>query len=615
LQRELETQEEWEECLAMEGLWVVDVYQEWCGPCQALQGNFRRLKNELGDSLLQFAMAKSDTIDALEQYRGRCEPTFLFYSGGILVSFVHGANAPKVLRTVTEQLAHEHKVMDGQAERKEVKDAVLTRSQERELQKKEDDEAVREQEAKRFDKVPKTCTLFIIKPDAVAAGKTDEIIKEVQAQGIEVVAQETRELTDDEARSLYEELSDESYYDELIKFVISGPSHVLVLTKGNTGETVVTDVRELLGPKNVEEAKEEAPDSMRAKYGESNFINALHASSTEEHAAREMAFFFPNLAVPTFLKKKENIQRTLAIIRPEALAMNKEQVIEKIKEAGFTISLAREIKLSKEMAAEFYKEHEGQPYFEQLAENMSSGPVLALGLARDEAINAWRDMLGPPNLDDAVDSAPNSMRAKYQGSSGVNQFHGSDSEEQSKKDFNFFFPMEETVAVIKPSGLGTKGCKDKIIEKIHEAGFRIASHKETTITQEIVDVMYPNHQDADYYQDLVNAMTSGNTYFMVLTREGAVDGWRQIIGPTNPADAKTKNPDSIRAMFGQDILNNAVHGPSSHESAKETMKAVFGDLKFNPDGTLKGEEPQLDKAEVDETMDDAGTATGTEDGS
>ena len=46
-------------------------------------------------------------------------------------------------------------------------------------------------------------------------------------------------------------------------------------------------------------------------------------------------------------------------------------------------------------------------------------------------------------------------------------------------------------------------------------------------------------------------------------------------------------------MFGQDILNNAVHGPSSHESAKETMKAVFGDLKFNPDGTLKGSEETI----------------------
>ena len=54
-----------------------------------------------------------------------------------------------------------------------------------------------------------------------------------------------------------------------------------------------------------------------------------------------------------------------------------EQVIEKIKEAGFTISLAREIKLSKEMAAEFYKEHEGQPYFEQLAENMSRSVLVA----------------------------------------------------------------------------------------------------------------------------------------------------------------------------------------------------------------------------------------------
>jgi thiol-disulfide isomerase/thioredoxin len=82
---------------------VVDVYSGWCGPCKAVQGLFRRVKNELGDDLLRFAtvfntiiiltlsdvliskvvvffQAKSDTIDALESYRERSEPTFLMYS-------------------------------------------------------------------------------------------------------------------------------------------------------------------------------------------------------------------------------------------------------------------------------------------------------------------------------------------------------------------------------------------------------------------------------------------------------------------------------------------------------------------------------------------------------
>ena len=77
---------------------MVDVYSGWCGPCKAVQGLFRRVKNELGDDLLRFAtvcidyhdivifipncffQAKSDTIDALEAYRERSEPTFLMYS-------------------------------------------------------------------------------------------------------------------------------------------------------------------------------------------------------------------------------------------------------------------------------------------------------------------------------------------------------------------------------------------------------------------------------------------------------------------------------------------------------------------------------------------------------
>lgn len=604
LQREIETQEEWEECMAREGLWVVDVYQEWCGPCAALVGNFRRLKNELGDNLLNFAIAKADTIDALEKYRGRCEPTFLFYAGGILTSFIHGANAPKVQRVITEQLAHEHKVLEGTAERKEVKDAVITRAQEIEDEKALEEAALKEAE----DPTPsgetdakleaKGVTVAIIKPDAVAQGKADEIKAEMTEQGIEILAEEERTLTDDEAREMYSELQEEEYFDELIKFITSGPSHLLVLTRGTTGETIVKDWRDMIGPKDVEEAKSEAPDSLRAKYGEKGYMNALHGSSSSEAAAKELAFFFPNLAIPTYQKKKENIQRTLALIRPQAFAEKKDEILAKINEAGFKIAMYKEIELTKEQAADFYKEHEQFPYFEQLVETMSSGKLLALGLARDEAITAWREMLGPANIDDAQETAPQSLRAQYIGDVGINMFHGSDSEEAAKKELEYFFPVEQTVAVIKPNAMGTK---DAIIDKIHEAGFKIAARKETTITQEIAEILYPHCKDKEYYDDLVTSMTSGPTMFMVLSREDAVEGWRRELGDTDPEQAKASNPVSLRAQFGQDILNNAVHGSSNQERAMEEMRAVFGELNFNKDGTVQGEQPELDEAVVEQT--------------
>uniref|UniRef100_A0A8C0HB93 Thioredoxin domain-containing protein n=1 Tax=Chelonoidis abingdonii TaxID=106734 RepID=A0A8C0HB93_CHEAB len=66
--------------LGFKGLIVVDVYQGWCGPCRTVVNLFRKIKNELGDDLLHFAVAEVDSIDALENYRGKCEPTFLFYA-------------------------------------------------------------------------------------------------------------------------------------------------------------------------------------------------------------------------------------------------------------------------------------------------------------------------------------------------------------------------------------------------------------------------------------------------------------------------------------------------------------------------------------------------------
>ncbi|XP_033727954.1 thioredoxin domain-containing protein 3 homolog isoform X30 [Pecten maximus] len=628
LQQEIETQEEWEDIMSKEGLYVVDVYQEWCGPCTGLVANLKRLKNELGDDLLHFAIAKADTIDALEKYRGRCEPCFLFYAGGVLVAVIRGANSPMVMRTVTEQLQQEHKVIDGTAERKEIKDPYISmvdtmddmdedeeETEEGRPASKKDgkqmrfkgelvnfgDENDRSQEAK------KEVTVAIIKPDAVQAGKVDEILAEIKTQGIEILKQEERVMTEEEATNMYTHLQEEEFFKDLITFMTSGPSHILVLTKGRTGENIINNFRDLLGPTSVEEAKEKQPESLRAKHGQETYMNALHGSSSEDQAMRELGFFFPDYVIPA-AEGKPKLQRTLALIRPDAFKLHKEEVIQMINEAGFKIALQKEMLLTKEMAEDFYKEHKGQEYFDELVTRMSSGPLMALGLAREDAVEGWRGMLGPKELDKAKEEAPDSLRAKFAVDDVmINQFHGSDSEDSAQKELEFFFPVQQTMAVIKPDALGTK---DEIIEKVHEAGFKIAARKETTLSMEIAKEFYSDHKDKDYYNDLVEHMASGPTMFMVLSREDAVDGWRSLIGPTDPEKAKEDSPESLRALYGGDILKNAVHGSSNTERAKDHIQKIFDEQEMQEQGDLE-EPPKQEQAEEQE-QDTAVTKKSTE---
>ncbi|KAK9401030.1 thioredoxin domain-containing protein 6-like [Crotalus adamanteus] len=130
LQMVVSNQEHWEEFLGSKGLIVVDAYQGWCGPCKTVVNLFKKIRNEVGGDLLHFAVAEVDSIDALEKYRGKCQPTFLFYGGGELVAVVRGANAPLLQKTILEQLQAEKRVLDHGAERVVIHDEALPKQEE-----------------------------------------------------------------------------------------------------------------------------------------------------------------------------------------------------------------------------------------------------------------------------------------------------------------------------------------------------------------------------------------------------------------------------------------------------------------------------------------------------
>jgi nucleoside diphosphate kinase len=85
---------------------------------------------------------------------------------------------------------------------------------------------------------------------------------------------------------------------------------------------------------------------------------------------------------------------------------------------------------------------------------------------------------------------------------------------------------------------------EEIEKKIIESGFIIASKKSEKLTAEVVKEMYKDSTQAGHFNDLVNLMTSEETELLVLSREDAIQGWREVIGPVDPNKAKQENPNS-----------------------------------------------------------------------
>lgn len=131
-------------------------------------------------------------------------------------------------------------------------------------------------------------------------------------------------------------------------------------------------------------------------------------------------------------------EKTLAIIKPDAVkAGYTEKIIDMIEDNGFDILRMQKIHLSKEQAQEFYAVHKNRPFFDELVEFMTSGPVIIMALEKDSAIQDWRDLMGAT---DPTQAQEGTIRKKYAKNIGENAVHGSDLPENAKTEIAFFFP-------------------------------------------------------------------------------------------------------------------------------------------------------------------------------
>ena len=132
-----------------------------------------------------------------------------------------------------------------------------------------------------------------------------------------------------------------------------------------------------------------------------------------------------------------NIEQTLSIIKPDAVERNlQDQIKNEFKNNGFEILKEKKIHISKEDAEKFYKVHETKPFYNDLCSYLSSGPIIAMILEKENAVADNRKLMGATNPKDAEEG---SLRKKYGISIDKNSVHGSDSVENAKIELDFFF--------------------------------------------------------------------------------------------------------------------------------------------------------------------------------
>lgn len=264
-------------------------------------------------------------------------------------------------------------------------------------------------------------------------------------------------------------------------------------------------------------------------------------------------------------------EKTLAMIKPDAVSQMG-GIIDMIHQEGFHICEAKMVRLSSELAAKFYAEHQGKPFFSYLMEFVTSGPVVAMELKGANAIDKWRTLLGPTDSATARNEAPLSIRAKFGTDNTKNAAHGSDSSKSAEREIDFFFGgrtfigkntatfSDCTLCVIKPHAI-IEGLTGKIISAITSKGFEISAlqmyHLERANSEEFLEVY---KGVVDEYKSMVEELCCGSCLAMEIRSQGDVPiAFRDFVGPPDPEIARHLRPGTLRAMFGNDKIKNSVH--------------------------------------------------------
>jgi len=134
-------------------------------------------------------------------------------------------------------------------------------------------------------------------------------------------------------------------------------------------------------------------------------------------------------------------ENTLSIIKPDAVKKNViGEIYDRFEKANLKIITAKMVHLTKKEAGGFYAEHEGRPFYSDLVDFMTSGPVIIQVLHGDDAVIVNRNLMGATN---PTEAAPGTIRADFADSIDANAVHGSDSVKSAKREISYFFTEDQ----------------------------------------------------------------------------------------------------------------------------------------------------------------------------
>jgi nucleoside-diphosphate kinase len=137
------------------------------------------------------------------------------------------------------------------------------------------------------------------------------------------------------------------------------------------------------------------------------------------------------------------MDKTFAIIKPRAFEKNLTgPILNMISTAGFRIAAIKSLKLKRSQAEKLYDIHHGKPFYDQLVDYMTSGPIIVMVLEKDNAIQDFRDLIG---YTDPEEAGPGTIRRLYGLDKTQNAVHAADSPESFEKEMSLFFKQEDLV--------------------------------------------------------------------------------------------------------------------------------------------------------------------------
>ena len=131
---------------------------------------------------------------------------------------------------------------------------------------------------------------------------------------------------------------------------------------------------------------------------------------------------------------------------------------------------------------------------------------------------------------------------------------------------------ESTLLIVKPDGV-RRHLIGEVLRRVEEAGLTVDDLRMETIDRATAEEHYGEHREKPFYEELVTFITGGPVVVAKISGENAIATWRDLMGPTDPADAP---PGTIRGDFASVITENVVHGSDSPESAARELKLFFG---------------------------------------